>query len=959
MTSTTRSTGTRAEPGARRNGRRDVVLDSRLVEIDLALDLVDSGHGAIVWTAEAGSGKSTVLDQAVDAIEAVPANDYLVVRSSAQTAPTDRAPGRSVEALVAQVAFNTGVGVPERLVAALDIAAPGYRYLPEVAAAALTEYLRLALGERTLVLVADDVDRVDDLSRSVVVTSIGQRQARFVLLGTATTSVEIRRLPYEVKTRPLPRLTAVDVLRLLRTVGSAVVAPAVAAHLATALHGNLMCILETAELLAPEQLAGTSLLPDPLPASASVLTVLTPVVDALTESERRALLVAAVAVVDRTDVLVAAADCPVETLTDGALAEYLGLVSGRFRFVDPRMRSVAHTLAPLQARTAAHAALADVHAAAGEHALAAWHRALSRLEGDPSVVEPLLWLGLQHLRQGEATWAHEVAREAVNHASDGEKVRAYELAGTAALCAGHVVDAGSWLRRAARTGEVDVRSRTLMALTVALTLAEDQVPEDVVARALADATAGLTSEAENRAVARGVNVAACMHLERGNASAACELAREARALCDDDDWRPGHRLVAGWVAAFRADGAEAPRTTGGAPDHEGLASAVRAVALARSGDCGAASRMLASVVAELAPVRTDERWLDGPRRSVSPIVEAHIRVAQALVEVWSGDLQRATTIITHAALRLPVGLVWAGTGAALARRLDLLRTGTVGLVAEALEATSAGSGAPPLRIGTLVDRALSAAFTGRHGEAATLLELAAERERRDEVGALPIPGLDETETWALAGRPDAAAAARERVVKTTEHLPAALRQAVRDRTAAVVAAPEDSVAACERAVESSWALDSAFERARTELAVGRVAARSGRVSEAHGHLRSAQELFQEAGAPACVEIAVHALEGLTSSRSPIQTGSLPVVDDRGVGDFSGASAHGGSEAWAGALTERERDVARLVVRGLSNREVAERLFLSVRTVEVHLGRVFRKLDVRSRVELTVLAHGGG
>jgi DNA-binding NarL/FixJ family response regulator len=60
--------------------------------------------------------------------------------------------------------------------------------------------------------------------------------------------------------------------------------------------------------------------------------------------------------------------------------------------------------------------------------------------------------------------------------------------------------------------------------------------------------------------------------------------------------------------------------------------------------------------------------------------------------------------------------------------------------------------------------------------------------------------------------------------------------------------------------------------------------------------------------------------------------------------------------WGELLTERELDVARLVAQGRTNRQVAERLYVSVRTVEVHLGRVFRKLGVRSRTELAVLAY---
>jgi DNA-binding CsgD family transcriptional regulator len=58
--------------------------------------------------------------------------------------------------------------------------------------------------------------------------------------------------------------------------------------------------------------------------------------------------------------------------------------------------------------------------------------------------------------------------------------------------------------------------------------------------------------------------------------------------------------------------------------------------------------------------------------------------------------------------------------------------------------------------------------------------------------------------------------------------------------------------------------------------------------------------------------------------------------------------------WA-AMTDSERAVAKLVADGLTNREVAERLFLSPHTVGTHLRHVFTKLDINSRVELTRLA----
>jgi DNA-binding NarL/FixJ family response regulator len=60
---------------------------------------------------------------------------------------------------------------------------------------------------------------------------------------------------------------------------------------------------------------------------------------------------------------------------------------------------------------------------------------------------------------------------------------------------------------------------------------------------------------------------------------------------------------------------------------------------------------------------------------------------------------------------------------------------------------------------------------------------------------------------------------------------------------------------------------------------------------------------------------------------------------------------GGQAATPLELTERERRVASLVAEGLSNREVADQLFVSVRTVEWHLSGAYRKLGVRSRTEL--------
>ena len=60
-----------------------------------------------------------------------------------------------------------------------------------------------------------------------------------------------------------------------------------------------------------------------------------------------------------------------------------------------------------------------------------------------------------------------------------------------------------------------------------------------------------------------------------------------------------------------------------------------------------------------------------------------------------------------------------------------------------------------------------------------------------------------------------------------------------------------------------------------------------------------------------------------------------------------------------SLTPAERRVARMAVAGASNAEIAQRLFVSLRTVETHLTHAYRKLDISSRDELAgVLAHEG-
>jgi len=118
-----------------------------------------------------------------------------------------------------------------------------------------------------------------------------------------------------------------------------------------------------------------------------------------------------------------------------------------------------------------------------------------------------------------------------------------------------------------------------------------------------------------------------------------------------------------------------------------------------------------------------------------------------------------------------------------------------------------------------------------------------------------------------------------------------------------------------------------LEHARALVELGAVLRRSNSRSEARQLLRDGVELAQRCGATALVE---RANDELAATGAHRRTVLLSGLDE---------------------LTASERRVAHLAAEDLSNKEIAQALFVTVKTVEQHLSRVYRKLDLSSRRQL--------
>jgi DNA-binding CsgD family transcriptional regulator len=322
------------------------------------------------------------------------------------------------------------------------------------------------------------------------------------------------------------------------------------------------------------------------------------------------------------------------------------------------------------------------------------------------------------------------------------------------------------------------------------------------------------------------------------------------------------------------------------------------------------------------------RMLEAGEESDLPMGTFHL----TWVECWRGDLPAATALADEAlAVTEQVGGEATRALALLARALPRSFAGD----AEGARADVDASLEICERIGWRYAIAWGLTILGfvalSVGDAAEvdrtlqpLVELAEELGIGEPMTAPFLP--DEVEALVALGRLDRAEALLDPFHRGAVELdrPWALATALRCR--ALIAAGRGELEAATRALDEALAvheqLEMPLELGRTLLVLGQVRRRRRERRAAAATLEQAVEIFERVGARLWADRARSELERCGRRR----------VD-------------------ADELTPTERRVAELAAAGSTNREIADALFVSPKTVEANLARVYRKLDIRSRAEL--------
>ena len=889
--------------------RERVVLDG----------LLDGRRGGVlVIHGEAGVGKTALLDYALEA-----GREFVVARTSGVEAEMEF-PFAAVQQLCSPF-----LGLLDRLPQpqheALGVAfglSTGSAPDPFLVGLAVLSLLSEAAEERPLLAVVDDAQWLDHASARVLAFVARRLLAERVALLFATRQVDdaLRGLP-ELLISPLRHR---DARALLESVLPARLDEAVLERIVVETRGNPLALLELPRGLSPTELAGGFGLPAALPLSASIEASFTRRLAGLPGDARRLLLVAAADPIGDPALVWRAADrlgIP-ESAADVLESEDLVVLSPQVVFRHPLVRSAVYRAAAGNERREIHRALAEATDRELEPDHHAWHRAQSAAKPDEDVAVEL----------------------------EDSAARAQARGGFAA--------AAAFLERAAALTPEESR-RSGRALAAARAKVQAGALDDA-SRLVATAEAGVLSELEQARAALLRGQIAFLATRSGDAAA---LLLEAAVRLREVD--PGlaretylEALTAAIFAGPLAGPGAGPREIAEAASAAPRAQEPRGPDLLLDGlvallsdSYGAAVPILrqASRAIEDEASQTEQlRWMWGATVSTLHLWDD---------EGWErlSDLHLRLVRETGALGDLAVALSHRGQMHVFAGELALAAS-----LQEALKEATELTGSPLAPYDTVG----LVAMRGREADERQLFDAArAEVIRRGEGAGLSFIDWAESVLYNGLGRYAEALAAAGRVVDHTElvsenwAMPELIEAAVRVGALELAAETDRRLTERSRASGTDWALGiaarshallvggdhaddlyaEAIERlARTRVAVdlarahllyGEWLRRQRRRLDARNELRTAHEMFTRFGMQAFAERARVEL-GATGERARERT--VETLDQ---------------------LTPQESQVARLAAQGNTNREIAAQLFISPNTVEYHLHKAFRKLDVKSRTQL--------